>query len=62
MVVLARFSAGVGEGQWLLCCGLSESIEDTFHFEEKLAGHVTREAVANQDALNHKVLRLGGIE
>ena len=38
---------------------LGELVEDALHFEEKRVGHGSREAVADEDALDDEIFAIG---
>ena len=38
---------------------LREVVERVAHFHEKLVGHFSREAVADENALNHQIFAIG---
>src|SRR5271170_2507813 len=59
MVVRTRLRAGKREARRLLWRMLGQVVKRALHFEQKLIGHFSREAMANKNALDDKIFAIG---
>ena len=55
----ARSSANKRTGQPFSRWKMGEFVQDRLHLKQKLTGHLRREAVADEDALDHEIFAVG---